>query len=126
MTMPMNQEPQRTVPKLPLAARIARVVAAVAALAAIVVGILIFIGRDALPHCDSRSARQTLATIFRENNVAHTGFGTIGEVSRSDTEMRCTAIVDLADGGTLDVAYRVLREDGRNMVRATWTRRSTP
>lgn len=88
------------------------------------VALRLYLTRNDLPGCTEQPTRQTLATIFRENNVAASSYDETQQLSRSDTEVACTVVVTLADGGKLDVTYRMLREEGRSVVRASWTRRT--
>jgi hypothetical protein len=74
-----------------------------------VAGVLLYSGlRDyfVLPGCDSTRAKNTLADVFRELNVAPQRFEPIKTISASKDEVICNAALPLADGATLNVDYR--------------------
>jgi len=74
-----------------------------------VAGVLLYQGlRDyfVLPECDSTRARNTLADIFRQLNLAPQRFEPIRTIAANKDEVVCKASLPLADGETLDVDYR--------------------
>jgi hypothetical protein len=74
-----------------------------------VAGVLLYSGlRDyfVLPACDSARAKNTLAGVFKELNVAPQRFEPIKTISTSKDEVVCNAALPLADGATLNVDYR--------------------
>ncbi len=74
-----------------------------------VAGVLLYSGlRDyfVLPGCDSARAKNTLADVFRELNVAPQRFEPIKTISTSKDEVVCNAALPLGDGATLNVDYR--------------------
>lgn len=74
-----------------------------------VAGVLLYSGlRDyfVLPACDSTRAKNTLADVFKQLNVAPQRFEPIKTISTGKDEVVCNAALPLADGATLNVDYR--------------------
>jgi len=74
-----------------------------------VAGVLLYQGlRDyfVLPACDSSRARNTLADVFRQLNLAPQRFEPIETISTNKDQVVCKASLPLADGATLNVDYR--------------------
>jgi hypothetical protein len=62
--------------------------------------------RFVLPQCDSDRAKRTLADVLKELRLEPVRYEPITTVSSSKTEVVCTAVLPLPDGGNVAVDYR--------------------
>jgi hypothetical protein len=91
-----------------------------------VAGVLLYSGlRDyfVLPACDSARAKNTLADVFKELNVAPQRFEPIKTISTSKDEVVCNAALPLADGATLNVDYRFFWQGNKANMKYSISRR---
>jgi hypothetical protein len=77
---------------------------------------------NTLPGCDAQRTRDTLSDLNKANNVNASAYNSIKQVSKAETEIRCTASLALRAGGTLEYDYRIYREGGGIKVEITGTR----
>lgn len=73
-----------------------------------VAGVLIYRGlhdRFVLPQCDSSRAKNTLAEVLKQLEVAPLGNEPIRTISSSKDKVACNVVLPLSDGGTLNIDY---------------------
>jgi hypothetical protein len=74
-----------------------------------VAGVLVYRGvqdRLMLPDCDSSRAKDTLADVFKQLQIAPLRFEPIKTISASKAEVVCNALLPLADGASVNIDYR--------------------
>jgi hypothetical protein len=74
-----------------------------------VAGVLIYRGiqdRFMLPACDSARAKDTLADVFKQIQIAPLRLEPITTISTSKAEVVCNALLPLADGASVNIDYR--------------------
>jgi hypothetical protein len=74
-----------------------------------VAGVLVYRGvqdRFVLPACDSARAKDTLADVFKQLQIAPLRFEPITTISTSKAEVVCNALLPLADGASVNIDYR--------------------
>ena len=74
-----------------------------------VAGVLVYRGvqdRLMLPDCDSTRAKDTLADVFKQLQIAPLRFEPIKTISASKAEVVCNALLPLADGASVNIDYR--------------------
>jgi len=74
-----------------------------------VAGVLVYRGiqdRFVLPACDSSRAKDTLADVFKQLQIAPLRFEPITTISTSKAEVVCNALLPLADGASVNIDYR--------------------
>ena len=62
--------------------------------------------RSFLPECDSERARQTLAEVLKQLKLEPLRYEPVTTVSKSKSQVACSAALPLPDGGTVAVDYR--------------------
>ena len=108
--------PQSSVPgrdrrtALPPRSRPARLAMRLIGVAVVVVAAALLYGglrdRFVLPQCDSDRAKRTFADVLKELRLEPVRYEPITTVSSSKTEVVCTAVLPLPDGGNVAVDYR--------------------
>lgn len=92
--------------------RITKIVGIVLAVVFGLIGVAKIITWNDLPGCDSKRAKDTLSTIFKEKNVKASGYDSIDTVSKKDDEIQCNAKLTLDDKSKISINYKLTKENG--------------
>jgi hypothetical protein len=76
-----------------------------------------------LPACDDKQTRDTLSDLNFANKFNATKYNFIKSVSKSDTEVVCTASLALKGGSNVEYDHRIYKEAGSVKVKITEVRK---
>jgi hypothetical protein len=131
--MPQNVSPQQSssrrgdpaTPPPPQARRRSALRLITVPLIAIVVALLYYGLHDRffLPECGSERAKRTLADVLKQLKLEPVRFEPLTTVSSSKTQVICTALLPLPDGGNVTVDYTFYWQGSQANIRYSVTRK---
>jgi hypothetical protein len=131
--MEPEQDNKASAPSAPTPAakprsKLSRIVWGIVGLAAIALGASQLYsalkGMYVLPDCDSKSAKDTMAGIYKEHNFEPGDYTSIKTVSSSKDEIVCNAVLPLPDGVNLIAEYTFYWENNSPKVKYSMHRKA--